>query len=836
MPRLLQKEIETQGMIRLSFLQNLHDVVSKMGLEPLRPELKIQGKAIQYLNLDTRTLRLEPGVLFFAHKGKNHDSHKMAAQVSGDIAALVLEYAVELPAHLADVPVFLAPNGMQAALNAWAKAQRAVFKGKVIGITGSNGKTIVKEWLAQVLQQKHRVYKSPGSYNSELGVALSLIQLDLNAEWALIEAGISHPGDMDCIQKLVLPDFGVFTHWGSAHAAHFGGDLQAVLHEKLLLFRSQIPWIGPYKAKALASLMPDVSAPVFTIGDSSAADVWGNSNAPFQFFFPGGSMHFPAENWTLVDAENARTVLACLKLIGFEPTEFEASLLKLESLPMRLRTEEGKRGRLILDDSYSMDEEALFLAVQKLHLIAGTRFKAIVLSDFPEGDGAVGFYSDLLERLRLYGFDLFIGIGEKWGKLQEQVGTECRFFKNLEAAKEIIHSILPEDAAVLVKGGRSARLEELVQQLKLASHRSQLSISVSGVLRNLAYFKSKLPEGVKLMVMVKAANYGIGYRELPILLQNYGVDYFGVAFADEGVALRKLGIQIPILVLNAQAAEFDLLQRYDLEPELYSVSMVKAWMQFVSSSKQGSLPGCHLKINTGMNRLGIDLDEIPRLKGMFPVLPKGFRLLSVFSHFMASGNPNKDHATRQQALFFTQACALISDWIETPFFRHISNSDAQERFPEFQFDMARLGIGLYGPQYSKQPLEEALKLSSYVLQVREVKAGAHVGYGAEFRVVKDSRVAVVALGYADGFKRILSCGKGQLLIHGHLCPILGNVCMDLSMVDVSGIPENLIQEGDEVLVFGPGFPLWQHAEQAETIPYEILTSIASRIPRVFVYD
>jgi Alr-MurF fusion protein len=823
-------------MIRLPAAQHVNELVALMGLKSLRPELPVDDIKIHYVNLDTRTFRSEPGVVFFAHRGKNHNSHAMLKQIPSTVAVVVLEYEVDLPEHLSDVPVFLAPFGMQSALNDWAMVQRRKFQGQVVGITGSNGKTIVKEWLAQLLLQGHRVYKSPGSYNSELGVALSLIQMDLTAEWALIEAGISNPGDMERLQRLILPNFGVFTHWGIAHVEHFGGSRKAILNEKLNLFKGKIPWVGPIEIMEAAEFTAELSRPLFTTGNTAKADVWFNVQGEKHIVYPEGILSLPLDHWTGIDQENALTLVAALKLLGLKPLSLQGSLLQLESLPMRLRTLEGRKGRLLLDDSYSMDEEALFLAVQKLQLLAGNRPKTIVLSDFSRENEDQGFYTSLLERLRLNGFERFVGIGEKWIKRKEAASSDCYFFKTLEEAKGKLDEIIPEQSAVLIKGGRKARLEELVDFLKMTSHRSQLTVSVSAVIRNLSYFKSKLPEGVKLMVMVKAANYGIGYRELPILLQNYGVDYFGVAFPDEGIALRKLGIKIPIMVLNAQAAEFGLLQSYDLQPELYSISMLKAWIEFVASNKQGHIPGCHLKVNTGMNRLGINPEEVSELQNLFTVLPEKFKLVSVFSHLMASGNPEKDSITRWQVGLFSEACSKIAAWNSSPFLKHVANSDAQERFPEFQFDMARLGIGLYAPQYPNQPLEEALKLSSYILQLRNVKAEEYIGYGADFTVKNDTRVAVVAIGYADGFKRILSRGQGKVLIHGHICPVLGNICMDLTMIDVSEIPENKLQVGDEVTVFGPGFPLWQHARQAKTISYEILTSVASRLPRIFVYD
>jgi alanine racemase len=823
-------------MIRLPLIWDFEGLISLMGLKSVRPKLPVKDFKIQFLNLDTRTFRPEPGVLFFAHKGKNHDSHGLLHHLPNSVAAIILEYQVELPQHLSEIPVFIAPLGMQSALNSWALYQRRNFKGKVIGITGSNGKTIVKEWLAQLLLQNYRVYKSPGSFNSEFGVALSLIQLDLRAEWALFEAGISQTGDMENLRRLILPNFGVFTHWGIAHIENFGGDRIAILKEKLHLFKGKIPWIGPVGILEVMDSNAEILPPTLTTGVSSSADVWFDQNKGKRLNYPNGNLDFPICNWTRIDQENIQTIVGSLLLFGLKPNLFRETLLQLESLPMRLRTIEGKKGRLLLDDSYSMDEEALFLAIQKFHLLAGNRSKTIVISDFPKSDDDPSFYSKLLDRIMLNGFDQFIGIGEQWIKLPPYPDSDVRFFRTLNEAIEVMGNLIPEQAAVLIKGGRKARLEDVVAFLKSTSHRSQLTVSVSAVVRNLSYFKSKLPEKVKLMVMVKAANYGIGFRELPILLQNYGVDYFGVAFPDEGVALRKLGIQIPIIVLNAQPAEFDLLHDYNLEPELYSMAMVGAWIEYVSIKKLKSIPGCHLKINTGMNRLGINLEELDDLVALYPNLPSEFNLISVFSHFMAAGNPEKDEITRNQAQRFSDACAWISGWVSKPFFRHISNSDAQERFPEFQFEMARLGIGLYGPQHEKQALEEALKLSSYVLQLRILKPGEFVGYGADFFVEKETRVAVIALGYADGFKRILSRGKGKVLIHGHECPVLGNICMDLSMVDVSSLNGNELRVGDEVLIFGPGFPLWKHAERAETISYEILTSIANRVPRVFVYD
>ena len=823
-------------MIRINHPYLLTELVELLGLMPQTAGLDIPNTSIHFLSIDTRTLRPESGLLFFAHKGSNHDSHQLLAQLPESLSALILEYPLEIPAHLSKVPVFYAHKGMQSVLNAWAKWHRSNFKGIAIGITGSNGKTIVKEWLSQVLQHQCRVYKSPGSFNSELGVALSLIQLNLNADIAIFEAGISGPGDMRTLQELIRPTHGIFTHWGVAHSENFNGNREALLHEKLELFYGRIPWLAPLSILPSMPSIPELSSPSITTAFTSEATVWGIPSSPFSIHSPQSFLTIQGEHWTQGDFENALTVVGALQLLGFNPKSFEALLSGLESLPLNLKTREGKWGRLLLDDAYSMDEESLFLAAQKLLLLAGNRSKVALMSDFPGKELNLEFYTTLIQRLFLLGFDTLIGVGKDWFKLKGERIPNVYFFESSSVAIKEIDSVLPEKSAVLIKGGREAQLEQLVNQLVLASHRSQLTISVSAVIRNLAFYKAKLPEGVQLMVMVKASNYGIGYRELPILLQNYGVDCFGVAYADEGIALRELGIRIPIMVLNAQPAEFGLLLKHQLEPELYSVNMLKAWMEFVETNANLELPGCHLKVNTGMNRLGLDLHEIQGCFKQFPEVPPDFKLISVFSHLMAAGNFEKDAVTRGQVELFQQACKQVASWIKKPFKRHISNSEGQARFPEFSFDLVRLGIGLYGPQYEGQPLEEALRLTSYILQVRKVKAGEFVGYGADFIMPHDGKIAVVAIGYADGLKRILSRGKGHVLVQGKPCPILGNVCMDVCMVDVSQLNNHGPKEGDEVLIFGFELPLRSHAEMAETISYEILTSIAPRLPRVFEYD
>lgn len=823
-------------MIRINHPYLLSELVAALGLKSQTTKMDGLKTPVRFLSIDTRTIRPEPGLLFLAHKGSNHDSHHLICQLPESLSALILEYPVEIPAHLSHVPVFYAEEGMQSVLNAWAKLNRGIFSGKVIGITGSNGKTIVKEWLFQVLQTQCRVFKSPGSYNSELGVALSLIQLDMNAEVAIFEAGISKPGDMHALQRLICPTHGIFTHWGVAHAENFSGDRKALLHEKLELFYGRISWLAPVSIIKSIPSTTELSSPAITTSFTPEALVWGTPGTPFTINFKLGSLNLNCENWTTVDYENAITVVGAIQLLGFNPKTFEAPLSGLESLPLRLKTLEGKKGRLLLDDAYTMDEESLFLAAQKLLLLAGNRPKVALISDFPGKEIGLEFYRTLIQRLFLLGFDNLIVVGQNWSKLKGEYFKKVYFFESLTKAIKGIDSQIPENAAVLIKGGREARLEQLVNQLILASHRSQLTVSVSAVLRNLAHYKEKLPTDVQLMVMVKASNYGIGYRELPILLQNFGVDYFGVAYADEGVSLRELGIQIPIMVLNAQPAEFELLLKYNLEPELYSVNMLKAWLEFVETNANQEVPGCHLKLNTGMNRLGLDEQELNWFSDQFPIVPSGFKLISVFSHLMAAGNPDKDAVTRGQVERFQQACKQVSSWIKTPFKKHISNSEGQARFPEFSFDLVRLGIGLYGPQHSGQPLEEALRLTSYILQIRAVNAGEFIGYGADFTMPHHGKVAVIAIGYADGLKRILSRGKGHVLIKGKECLILGNVCMDVCMVDVSHFPENEPKEGDEVLIFGLELPLRRHAEMADTISYEILTSIAPRLPRVFEYD
>ncbi len=810
---------------------HLPELASALGWEILQ-----EGKHawISQISQDTRTLRADSPSLFFALDGPNHDGHLFLqeAKAAGAVAVVVEKIPPSFPT---DIYVFRGPESTLHALQHLARFIRSSSKATIVAITGSNGKTVVKEWAWRLISPDFDVLRSPGSYNSSIGVPLSLWPLSPNHQLALIEAGVSQPKDMDRLESMIQPHIGLWTHMGNAHVGNFPNEI-SLIQEKAKLFKEVDFLIYGSDHPLVKATVKDLPCAKLDYGiNREAALRYGWNSSCIQFQWKNQTYQIPWDTPGSVDAENLASAWALALHLGIAPEALVKRSAILFPVSMRLETLEGLQGRLLLNDTYSADLNALELALKKLQEIAQNRPKAVVLSDFSHLEADSYFYETLLETLCVYGIEQWVGIGKAWPKLSVPEGMKVHFFDNLEEAKAQINTVLLHNAVVLIKGARNQRLESLLSHLQYQHHGTQMEISMSALVHNLAYFRRKIGSQTKLMVMVKAASYGTGRFEVPALLNYYGVDYLAVAYPDEGVALRKQGINIPILVLNPGVQDFDLLLHFSLEPELYSIPMLSAWLHFAALHVE--VPACHLKFNTGMNRLGIEEEELSHVLSLFQKSPTRLSIASVFSHLAASDDPGQDHFTKEQIRSFSRIAVSVEKALGIQVLKHISNSGAIQRFPEARFDMVRLGIALYGYGVGEDALalEPAVSLKSKVLQVRTLKAGASVGYGRSYMVPKDTQIAIVSIGYADGLPRRLSNTKGKLWIGGIACPIVGKVCMDLTMIDVGDLPFK-VKPGMDVWVFGPVYDLERFAEDCQTIPYEVISTIHQRVPRLYIRD
>ena len=799
-------------------------------------EILQEGKQpwIAQISQDTRTLRADSPSLFFALDGPNHDGHLFLqeAKAAGAVAVVVEKVPPSFPA---EIYVFRSPEGTLHALQQLARFIRSSSKATIVGITGSNGKTIVKEWAWRLISPDFDVLRSPGSYNSSIGVPLSLWPLSAKHQIALIEAGVSQPGDMDGLESMIQPDIGLWTHMGNAHLDNFSNE-STLVQEKAKLFKKVDFLIYGSDHPLVKASVKELPCPKLDYGmNEKAALRYGWNSSYIQLFWKNQSYQIPWDNPGSVDAENLAASWALALHLGLSPEALLRRSAILFPVSMRLETLEGLQGRLLLNDTYSADLNALELALKKLQEIAQNRPKAVVLSDFSHLEADADFYQTLLETLCVYGIEQWVGIGKAWPKLSVPEGMKAHFFDDLEEAKAHINSVLLPNAVVLIKGARNQRLESLLSHLQYQHHGTQMEISMSALVHNLAYFRRKIGSQTKLMVMVKAASYGTGRFEVPALLNYYGVDYLAVAYPDEGVALRKQGINIPILVLNPGVQDFELLLQFRLEPELYSIPMLSAWLDF--AAHQTEVPACHLKFNTGMNRLGMEERELSMVLNLIKESRVKLSIASVFSHLAASDDPAQDAFTKEQIQRFSRISESLEKGLGIQVLKHISNSGAIQRFPEAKFDMVRLGIALYGYGLGEDALalEPAVSLKSKVLQVRTLNAGASVGYGRSYILPKDTEIAVVSIGYADGLPRRLGNTKGKLWIGGMACPIVGRVCMDLTMIDVGALPFQ-VKPGMDVLVFGRVYGLERFAHDCQTIPYEVISTIHQRVPRLYIRD
>ncbi|MDE5730789.1 MAG: alanine racemase [Alistipes sp.] len=759
---------------------------------------------------DSRSCSFGARPLFVAMRGANHDSHAFVAQmVRRGVRAFLTEREVELPDGCGCVVVEHAIEALQRL----AAHHRAQFGGCVVGIAGSNGKTVVKEWIAGQLPPDVKCFRSPKSYNSQLGVALSLLMIEGDERLALIEAGISQPGEMEHLERMIRPDAVVFTSLGEAHQEHFRS-MEEKCAEKLLLARGARTIVYHSASPLLAQMIRSRYA------DRVLRD---GAGVPLPEPLPEGVLRSEAGR---IDVQ---LVAAFARAMGLPDPDFG----RIRPVAMRLEVKEGINGSLLIDDAYNSDLNSLAIALDYLHNMSAGRRATLILSDIEQsGADDAALYGEVARLAAAAGVDRIIGVGERIRRCADRFACEALFYGTTD---ELLRNLHTDDVAgrvVLLKGSRDSRLERVSHALERKSHTTVLEVDLDAMVHNLNYFRSRLRPGVRLVAMVKAASYGAGDFEVAQMLQHEGVHYLAVAFADEGVRLRERGITMPIVVLNADEGSFDLMIAHRLEPELYGFRSLDFFIRAVEHAGETNYP-IHVKLDTGMHRLGFMEEEIDRLGDLLRQTDR-VRAATLFSHLNCSDMPEEDDYTRAQIARYDRMSGRLAALLPYPVLRHTANSAAIERFPEAQFDMCRLGLGLYGFGFRHNgELRPVAALKSRIVQLKQLEAGDTVGYGRAGRLSRPTVTATVPVGYADGLDRHLGCGRWSMLVAGHPAPIVGRVCMDSCMIDVTDVPG--VAEGDPVVIFSAaeGNTPEDMARVLDTIPYEIMTSVSGRVKRIY---
>ena len=757
-------------------------------------------REVQSVVTDSRSLTCElaTGPMFVAMRGANHDSHDYIREMCG---RGVRAFLVERPVEPAEGCGYVVVENAIDALQSLAAYHRARFRGTVVGITGSNGKTVIKEWLAEELPAGMKCYRSPKSYNSQLGVPLSVLMLEGDEQLAIFEAGISKPGEMERLERIIRPDVVVFTSIGDAHQENFLNLEQKCL-EKMTLARSASKIVYHSYYEPLGRLIASHFA------ERKLYDAAAYPRIPESVIGNEASRR------------NAQIVEAFCAAMEFPAPSFASA----PEVAMRLEVKEGINDSVLINDAYNLDLNSLALALDYLHNVALSRRRTLILSDIAQsGLSDDELYSRVAGMVSRAGIDTFIGIGPRLKRYAALFACDREFYASTDECIARIGRGAVAGRAVLLKGARDFRFEKIAHALARKSHTTVLEVDLDAMIHNLNYFRAQLSHGTKLVAMVKAASYGAGDFEVAQMLQYQGVDYLAVAFADEGV------------LLNADADSFDLMIANRLEPEIYSFRSLDDFASAVSHAGEFRYP-IHLKLDTGMHRLGFMEEEIDRLCEVLPLRPE-VKVATVFSHLNCADMPEEDAYTRAQIARYDRMSTRLVEALPYPVIRHTANSAAIERFPEAQYDMCRLGLGLYGFGWQHNPsLRPVSTLRTRIVAIKHLAAGETVGYGRAGRLTRPSVTATIPVGYADGLDRHLGCGRWSVLVAGSPAPIVGRVCMDSCMIDITEIAG--VEEGDEVTIFSPeaGNDLETMARVLDTIPYEIMTSVSSRVKRIYLKE
>jgi len=820
---------------------------------------------IGWLLTDSRSLCFPEQTLFFALRTQRNDGHKYIPElyrrgvrnfVVETLPSDVKKGGSDLTETYPDAN-FLIVTSPLAALQRLAERHRDEFQIPIVGITGSNGKTMVKEWLYQLMANQ-AVTRSPKSYNSQIGVPLSVWLLNENSHIGLFEAGISQPGEMEALHDIIQPTIGVFTSLGAAHQENFRS-LEEKCLEKMQLFHGTEAIIYPsdddtvsrcvrrsnYKGEKIGWSRQNASAPFYVEKVTTSHLAPMTSHLSYIYKGTQGSYTIPFIDEASI--ENSITCAATALYLGLTPEELATRMPLLEPIAMRLEVKQGQRGLILINDSYNSDINSLDIALDFMNrrvegsgLASDQRSSCLVLSDiYQSGERAEALYRQVSELCAKRNVRKFIGIGREISEQAAGIETkEKYFFEDVEAFLESDVFRGLHDEVVLLKGARRFGFERITELLEQKVHETILEVNLQAVVDNLNHFRSFLKPDTKMVCMIKADAYGAGAIEIAKTLQEHRVDYLAVAVADEGVALRKAGITANIMVMNPEMTSFKTLFDYDLEPEVYSFRLMDALIKAACKEGITGWP-VHIKLDTGMHRLGFnvedgsqDIDElIDRLRQQQAIIPR-----SVFSHFVGSDSNDFNEFSAQQFALFDKGSKKLQAAFSHKILRHMDNSAGIEHFPERQMDMCRLGIGLYGVepyQTDSGALKCVSTLKTTILQLRQVKAGDSIGYSRRTILERDSVIGAIPIGYADGLNRRLGNRHGYCLVNGQKAEYVGNICMDVAMIDVTGIN---CQEGDSVEIFGQDLPVTLISNILETIPYEVLTAVSNRVKRIYYQD
>jgi alanine racemase len=797
------------------------------------------GLIVSDIVTDSRQISFSEEMAFFAIRGINHDGHQFIKSLyDKGIRVFVVE---ELPSDAVKYSdtAFIVTDNTVSALQKLAASKRRSFKSDVIAITGSTGKTVVKEWLADILGLYEPVVRSPKSYNSQIGVPLSVWKLDDKYKAGIFEAGISMPGEMEKLRAIIDPGVGVITNIGDAHSENFP-DNETKAKEKLKLFNNSSLLVYCRDQKLLHELIRSdrllnakklvdwsflsKDAAVFVIKSQLSG-----SRTQLEVNYGGKKFKFIIPFDDRASVENAVTVATVCFALNSDPDIIKKGLANLVSVAMRMEMKAGINGCQLVEDYYNSDPGSLGMAIDYLRS-QDHKKTTLILSDFVQsGRDEKELYSEIAELIRRSGIDKFIGIGPVLTRNGSSFGTDALFYYSTE---EFIHRFNAADfrnEIILIKGARKYEFEKIGAMLEQQVHQTVLEVNLDAIAHNLNEFRRFLDPGTRIMAMVKAFAYGAGPAEIAALLEYHRVSYLGVAYVDEGIELRNAGVTLPVMVMSPEFSSSEQIIKYNLEPEIYSFYSLAKFNEVASRHGLVGYP-IHIKIDTGMHRLGFIPEEVEELAKKISIT-ESLKVVSVFSHFAASDDPALDHFTHRQAVKFLEAVAKIRQATGYSFLRHICNSAGIARFPQYQFEMVRPGIGIYGiGDFEGINLKPAGRFKTRISQIKRIPAGEPVGYNCADVSDKERTIGILQAGYADGLNRKLGNRNGSLLIRNTRVPIIGNICMDMCMADLTGLDAEI---GDEAEIFGENISINEIATKCQTIPYEILTSIPGRVRRVF---
>lgn len=800
------------------------------------------------LQTDSRSITPQNAAdsIFIALPGKHTDGHQFLA----DVHAKGVRFFIVRQAPKALDGHFLVAEDPLNALQKLCSLHRQYFPYPVVGITGSNGKTIVKEWLAELLAEKFNIVKSPKSYNSQLGVPLSVWQMNERHNLAIFEAGISVQNSMTPLAQVIRPTIGIFTNIGTAHDEGFSNRNEKI-REKLQLFnQSEVLIFNTAQHELYDEILnwhrshPNCQLLSWGTNENSAVKVKiiekNTRTTTLDICFGVSSKRLQLPFADSASLENALHCIVAMWHLTQDVDYIDKSLSKILNShmqpAMRLVRKKGINRCTLIDDSYNNDLAGLRVALEFLALHAvPNRPRTLILSDMLQsGLPHEAICREVEALISRFDISRLLLVGQEWASLQISTNLSVQYFADtaslLTAVDRAVLTFVEEN--ILIKGARSFGFEQIVARLEEKIHGTRLEINLDAVGHNLGYYKSLLKPGVKMMAMVKAFAYGSGSHEIAQYLQQKGCDYLAVAYADEGITLRQQGVSLPVMVMNPSADSFALLHSYQLEPEIYSFRILQEWLRFTAAAE--SSPPIHLKADTGMHRLGFLPDEIGRLCEIISQYKDNISIGGIFTHLAGADEEKLAAFSRQQLHLFESAAAQVESVYGKSILKYALNSAGIVRFPDAQYDMVRLGIGLYGVEANgtqQSHLQSVTTLKTTISQIKNLQAGDTVGYGRHGQIIRPTRIATLAIGYADGYRRTLGNGKGHFWIHGKQAPTIGRICMDMCMADISHIPE--AQEGDEALVFYNTETLQQLANQLDTIPYEVLTGIGERVKRIY---